>query len=377
MKKEAEPTMSQCRGLWLRSMSFKRRLLLLFLAPILLTGFVLAITGVYYYVRILFLDYAVGNSSSRSGSSQGSTLSGGNGLDDVQGEPFSVVRRSDAKARVDVEATPYRGEYALLRPGHQRVNDTVLNPALAGTAFAENAIAHHGAALSRRYLLDGMERGRRYMLRLSYLGSPSVGYRVLLYQIRQSALQKRLAAGEVEEEEEEDAAPATTTTTTTVKSAYVPADTEIRMLAMHATNPMEFDHEEEVWYDVETTASHHGDAEDGTDVDPFLPVVEIRPFVLAICSNPMRFAYVGYNLQLNPLTANVLPDIALPCVASLSFLLIGVGGVLLYPWLCQALSSDEEDATQAVKLHSRDSANKTEGEKKKKMMKKEEKQKAA
>ncbi|EKF26971.1 hypothetical protein MOQ_009320 [Trypanosoma cruzi marinkellei] len=74
----------------------------------------------------------------------------------------------------------YDGEYDVLRVGEVRFNDTMTFPASMGTE------------VRRRYVLTGVELGTRYLVHLSYLGSPSIEYRIHVGRVHRSAIKGKI-----------------------------------------------------------------------------------------------------------------------------------------------------------------------------------------
>jgi hypothetical protein len=256
-------------------------------------------------------------------------------------------------------AASYDGVYKVLMVNVPMSRQAVRNPTLPETIpLWENVTSREGKEVHRvhiparqRYVLQGLEVGKQYMLRLSYLGSPSVAFEMLLYQVRQSQLERWFREK------------------TDVRGwSAVPQDTELRIFAMSATDALQFDYEEEVWVDelnddddedkeeVEDTDEKEGlvdplvlvDVADpartavekgkGGTANRYLPVVEVRPRALSIPIDSSRLPVVRFNLALEPLSSSLLPQVAVPLITYTAWVVVFVGYLCIYTFVSTGIA---------------------------------------
>lgn len=251
---------------------------------------------------------------------------------------------------------PYTQMYKFLRIGEPMTRQRVRNPALpAGVPLwdddEERASAERGGGLRnavpsrQRYVLDKLKPGGSYMIRLSFLGSPSVGFDLVLYQARRSSVQ-RLLKGSI------DVAGATSPTAR--GWAEEPQDTELLVFSTSRDNALEFTFEKDVWVDREdidgiVSGSNGADATlrgvirafSGTD-DPFLPVVEVRPRALSIPVDAYRVPIVRFNIELERLSSSFLPKVAVPLMIYFVWVLVFVGYLGIYTLVSSGIAGGEE-----------------------------------
>lgn len=226
------------------------------------------------------------------------------------------ARRTDAKAHVaegrtsgDAGHTP---QYLSLFPGEHLLNQSVAYPLYHSRATATTARPF------QRYSLRGLREGRRYMVILSFTGSPSVQYSLQLFLVRRSAVERL----------REPAAP-----------AVRPMDTEIRVLLMHGRDALQFDYSEDVWYDDELLTRPGGD-----DDDYFVPVLQVEAAALAWTHTPERFPMAYYNIHLEEMVMNRVPVMVFPIVLAAAVTVLGGGLVLLYPLLKAVVGGTDGDS---------------------------------
>lgn len=321
-----------------------------------------------------------------------------------ESSPGSV--RTDAKASVNLLYQYTRGEYGELQPNVPLVNETVLNPQLmmrytlaelqemaarlakeregheeargaggggmAGTADGRVAAAVLSTSPSRRYVLTNIGLRQRYMLRLSYLGSPSVSYGLYLYHIRASTLQREkvrrssaLAGGGGGGGEGQDNPALSSSHRTEVSkekmpsglAEFVPMDTEVITITTHHRYASQFAEDETIMYDgadlqrraeeeEEEERLRQGgeqmERERGVAEDPFVAVLEVLPSTLSFAEDPRDFPVLSYNLQLSPLALNLVPDVTLPLISAFSLIVVAFGRKVIYRWLINAVIASAE-----------------------------------
>ncbi|AYU77618.1 hypothetical protein, conserved [Leishmania donovani] len=251
---------------------------------------------------------------------------------------------------------PYTQMYKVLRIGEPMTRQRVRNPALPADVplwddDGERASAERGGSLRdavpsrQRYVLDKLKSGRCYMIRLSFLGSPSVGFDLVLYQVRRSSVQ-RLLKGSIE--------VAGATSPTARGWAEEPQDTELLVFSTSRDNALEFSVEKDVWVDREdidgiASGSDGADATlrgvirtaSGTD-DPFVPVVEVRPRTLSIPVDAYRVPIVRFNIELERLSSSFLPQMAVPFMTYFVWVLVFVGYLGIYTLVSSGIAGGEE-----------------------------------
>ena len=272
-------------------------------------------------------------------------------------EQFEFVRRlrrSTAAAYVDL--------YKLLVVNTPMSRQTVRNPTLPesipvwedmavvkeGEFTAEQAAPRVRVPPRQRYVLAGLEAGKHYMLRLSFLGSPSVGFEMLLYQVPQVQLEALLGKNGHGEEEVHG--------TDAAGWATVPQDTELRVFAMSATNALQFDYEEEVWVDEsldDAGAAEEADLGTSTIATParhtlvderdewgrrYVPVVEVRPRALSIPFDTSRLPVVRYNIVVEQLSSSFLPQIAVPLITYGAWVVVFMGYLCIYTFVSSGVA---------------------------------------
>ncbi|CAG9572074.1 conserved hypothetical protein [Leishmania major strain Friedlin] len=251
---------------------------------------------------------------------------------------------------------PYTQMYKALRIGEPLTRQRVRNPALPADVplsddDRERPSAEHGGSLRnavplrQRYVLDKLQAGRRYMIRLSFLGSPSVGFDLVLYQVRRSSVQRFL-------KDSIDAAGAASPTARGWSEE--PQDTELFVFSTSRDNALEFRAEKDVWVDREdidgvasgsdgTGATLRGviRAASGTD-DPFVPVVEVRPRALSIPVDAYRVPIVLFNIELEWLSWPFLPKIVVLFLIYFVWVLVFVGYLGVYTLVSSGIAGGEE-----------------------------------
>lgn len=235
---------------------------------------------------------------------------------------------------------PYEQPYKVLQPGTPMMQQRMRNPTLPAEVplwepAAEGEAGRSAVPSRQRYVLDGLSRGDRYMLRLSYLGSPSVGFDMRLYQVRRSEV-RRLAS----------AAAASATRGFEV----APQDTELLVFSTSEHNALEFSAEEDVWLDKSSAESDAAldpvamrramDEAVGTE-DPFVPVVEVRTRVLSIPIDAHRLPVVRFNIELDRMRPPFLPQVAVPLMTYSVWVLIFLGYVGVYTLVSSGIASGE------------------------------------
>ncbi|GET87392.1 hypothetical protein, conserved [Leishmania tarentolae] len=252
--------------------------------------------------------------------------------------------------------TPYTQTYKVLRVGEPMSRQRVRNPALPagvpirddGEEFvsADGTESVRNAVPSRqRYVLDGLRPGMSYMIRLSFLGLPSVGFDMLLYQARLSSVRKSLT-GTIN--------VGGATSPTTRGWAEEPQDTELLVFSTSRDNALQFSVENDVWIERGETDGRAGDSEgdaatirgvvraaSGTD-DPFVPVVEVSPRTLSIPADAYRVPIILFNIQLDPLSSAFLPQMALPLLTYSAWVLVFVGYLVIYTLVSRGIAGGED-----------------------------------
>ncbi|KAH9593409.1 hypothetical protein LSM04_003769 [Trypanosoma melophagium] len=87
---------------------------------------------------------------------------------------FAALLSGDSQA-----ATPYiyEGGFEVLKVGEMRFNETM--------EFPSNILTE----VRRRYILTGLQRDRRYLVHLSFLGSPSIDYKIHVGRLHRSLVE--------------------------------------------------------------------------------------------------------------------------------------------------------------------------------------------
>ncbi|RNF06710.1 uncharacterized protein Tco025E_07509 [Trypanosoma conorhini] len=194
----------------------------------------------------------------------------------------------------------YDGGYDVLRVGEVRYNDTVTFPASAVTE------------VRRRYVLTGLERGRRYVIHLSYLGSPSMEYRLHVGLLQRSV---------IEAATREEAAPA-------APGRLKLADVAMLQVRTHADN-LRFDY-----------IDGDGDVDNAdTAAGDLVPVLEVRGKRTAFPAQPGRWRTFSYNLRVEAMgTTTGLSRLVVWHVVLVLTSVVVV--VLLVPKLLAAIAGD-------------------------------------
>lgn len=253
---------------------------------------------------------------------------------------------------------PHAWSYRPLTPGATAVNETVLNPQLA-MAPPHNSPRHADSSAAglekdrrvaearrstpplRRYYLDGVAPGRKYMLVLSYLGSPSAAYSVALYHVRRSSI--RAAHGRQEGRSRGGGEG----------PAFAPMDTEVVLFAMSRHVARHFSSEEPIVFDLSDLQPQQRQQQEAGgegDGELFETVIEVTPRVSAFAVDPRDFPVLSYNLDLNPLQHNAIPDMAIPLICAVSILGLGLGFGILYPLILGIVVSSTEGDAAGVEL---------------------------
>ncbi|KAG5504177.1 hypothetical protein JIQ42_06009 [Leishmania sp. Namibia] len=247
----------------------------------------------------------------------------------------------------------YTQTYKVLRPCEPMVKQRVRNPALPADvplwdgdsedASAKRVDSKREAVPSvQRYVLEGLRAGSHYSIRLSFLGSPSVGFDLLLYHVRRSRVEKSMQDGV-------DVAGGPTETVH--HWAGEPQDTELLFFSTSRGRELEFSTEEAVRVDQEDMDDAAGPQEfgatrmrptDGAAADAndrFLPVVEVRPRVLSMPVDAYRVPSMYFNIELERLNRSFLPRMAFPLMTYFVWALIFVGYAGIYTLVSSGIAS--------------------------------------
>ncbi|KAG5508742.1 hypothetical protein JKF63_05240 [Porcisia hertigi] len=249
---------------------------------------------------------------------------------------------------------PYTQMYRVLQPGVPLMKQRVRNPSLPadvplwdeGTEHApgeRNDRLRHAVPSRQRYVLDGLEPGRRYMIRLSFLGSPSVGFDLVLYQVRRSRALAFLEDGmRVPGGSSEQARG----------WAEEPQDTELLMFSTSQHSAHELS-AEDVWVDredvddassvsgLDASMAHRTFRAASNSDNPFLPVIEVRPRALSIPVDAHRLPLVRFNLEVEQLSLSFLPQMTLSLITYAAGVLILVGYLVVYTLTSSAIAGGE------------------------------------
>lgn len=365
-------------------------------ATLLCAVLVLGVTWCYFTYRLAHVEKVAGSAEDEA--------------EDDQAHSSPSTLRTDSKASVNLASQPYPyGWYQRLRPHAALVNETILNPQLVlfygparmqavceGEGQTTTAPAHAGSPVAdaaerakdarvaaacasmpavRRYLLTDTQLGQRYMLRLSYLGSPSVSYRIHLYHIRASTVRRerhRVRSNPTTTASMAAATGAFLSARETIPqgklparlSVFTPTDTELATITMHRRYASQFAKDETIIYDgadllhraeeeeARAKTLHRGDGAAGggaaeaaeADGDPFVAVVEITAKVQSFAADPRDFPVLSFNVELNPLLFNLLPEVGLPLIACFSLVTMVLGKYLIYRWVSSAVFTSAEGA---------------------------------
>ncbi|KPI89310.1 hypothetical protein ABL78_1539 [Leptomonas seymouri] len=355
------------RRVWCTTLSFVTLIAVLFMA-----------TSVYYVVRINTIEKHL-NAQALKAAPAGKTEADDDFalLDDMDVLAHDGEAATHRRHQFMSRATPaghsliagrqrrisksfYNGLYKDLTVNSHLTRQAVRNPTLpdsiplweeAGAQGEENvkdgvqAVPRVSVPARQRYVLQGLEPGKQYMLRVSYLGSPSVTFEVLLYQVSQSrlsALRKGVGAaaggGDVPQRPRHPGWSA------------VPQDTELRVFEMSATDALQFDYEEEVWFDALDDGGDDGEGDEDDDYDGmtddnlkvegldtvkastgrYAAVVEVRPRALSIPIDSTRLPVVYFNIVLEPLSSSFLPQVAIPLITYSVWVVMFVGYLCIY-----------------------------------------------
>ncbi|CAJ1032209.1 hypothetical protein, conserved [Leishmania lindenbergi] len=250
---------------------------------------------------------------------------------------------------------PYTHMYKVLRPGTPMIKQCLRNPTLpADVPLCSNDAGHASAErcgglcdavpLRQRYVLDKLQLGMSYMIRLSFLGPPSVGFDLVLYQVRRSSVVRF-----VEDNNDVAGVPSPRVRGWTEE----PQDTELLVFVTSRDNALEFSMEENVWVDradIDSIASGsnfdattmHGVIRAASDTnDPFVPVVEVQPRALSIPVDAYRLPLVCLNMELEQLGSFFLPPIAVPLAAYVVWALVFVGYLGIYTFVSSGIAGGE------------------------------------
>ncbi|KAG5481962.1 hypothetical protein LSCM1_05674 [Leishmania martiniquensis] len=319
-----------------------------------------AITSAYYVVRIGVIEKsgAFGQSGSET---------------DVEGVTRQLITRavplgasriadgSTAKGpaaplrNMSPRSSGRRGAvtYKVLRPGAPRVKQHVRNPTLPEDVPLWDDNSEHASAERdgstreaipsvQRFALAGLKAGSHYLIRLSFLGSPSVGFEMRLYQVRRSTVEESLKSS---------AHAAGRPLETAYQWTDQPQDTELLVFTTSCDNELAFSTEEGVWVDREDMDSAAGEHEFGGAArrhvvhassdpnDPFLPVIEVRPRAYSIPLDAYRVRMVSFNIELEPLSTSFLPQMAVPLMIYFVWALIFVGYAGIYTLVSSGIAS--------------------------------------
>ncbi|KPA77818.1 hypothetical protein ABB37_06635 [Leptomonas pyrrhocoris] len=268
--------------------------------------------------------------------------------------------------RLRSPSTPrYEEPYKVLAVNAPLSRQAVRNPTFSATiplwenvettgeetqGMDEHAVSRVRVPARQRYVLAGLEAGKHYMLRLSFLGSPSVTFEMLLYQVPRSQLDtarhkaEATAVEEAKEGEDSRHRPRVPNWST------VPQDTELRVFAMSATSAQEFDEEEEdIWLEEAAEEDDVGDvAGAGVTRVPlhtskastgrYVPVVEVRPRALSIPIDAARLPVVRFNIAVEPLSSSFLPQVAVPLIAYGAWVTVFIGYLCIYTFVSSGVA---------------------------------------
>ncbi|KAK7197686.1 hypothetical protein NESM_000720400 [Novymonas esmeraldas] len=305
---------------------------LLFLALLVL---LYAVTSIYYVVRICMIERPSSLAATAAAGGEGAVMT-------TLDVAFSggAERHSGSARRTGIASEPYTHPYKLLLPGVPMMRQGVRNPSLPADVPLWEEHGGDGAGRAtraavparQRYVLNGLKPGRRYMVRLSFLGSPSVGFDLVLYHVRRSLTETTGAGG----------APGAAVHGW---AAAEPQDTELLVFATSSDDATAFSAEEEVWVD-------EGDAGDvrrvvrGGPTDaagPHVAVVEVRPRALSTPADPYRVPLVRFNVELDPLSPSFLPRIAVPLITYVVWALIFLGYLGVYTFVSSGIAGRDAD----------------------------------
>ncbi|CCW64979.1 unnamed protein product [Phytomonas sp. EM1] len=283
----------------------------------------------YYYIHFTLINPAGNPNSHFEGDSTTKTFSLFNGSE-------AVVHYHD----VDPEVS-----YTLLEPGTLRVGEVVRNPALANFEdcfLDERELAEHVFPPVRRYLLHNTVKGKRYEIHISYPGSPPLGFHLLLYHVRASAVS--LAGASRSPRSELSKGPLSSFGSES--GSHILLDTEVRMIMMDHTRPNQYGSHQTIHYDAKDLErlgkeDNNNDnnivqflseaQQGGLEEDPFIAVVEVRPYVLALSSkSPCLFPEMRYNIQLENLTGNLLPMTIIPIIVGITMIMMLTSALLWF-----------------------------------------------
>ncbi|KAG5482492.1 hypothetical protein CUR178_05632 [Leishmania enriettii] len=250
----------------------------------------------------------------------------------------------------------YSQMYKVLRPCEPMVKQRVRNPALPADVPLWDGDSEDASAKRvdskrepvpsvQRYVLEGLRAGSHYSVRLSFLGSPSVGFDLLLYHVRRSRVEMSMQDGV-----DVAGGPAETAH----HWAGEPQDTELLFFSTSQGSELEFSAEEVVWVSPEDMDDAAGAQKSGATRmrpadgaaadanDRFLPVVEVRPRALSMPVDAYRVPLVYFNIELERLNGSFLPRMAFSLMTYFVCALIFVGYAGIYTLVSSGIASGED-----------------------------------
>ncbi|CAD2221817.1 hypothetical protein, conserved [Angomonas deanei] len=212
----------------------------------------------------------------------------------------------------------YKPAYRRLTPGVYLVNETVLNPQLRDSAVWRKRAEHLNVSVFNRYVLTALEKRRRYVFSISFMGSPLAKYVVSFRYVSRDVV-----AGKFH-----------TTEGISNSSILTPQDMEFVVFSTSDDSNNSFSPRERVSYDALTNRTlHELEIDLASHSNNVLPVIEVFPVV---AGSAVTFAADGtpvlpfyhYNVQLDSFTANILPIKYIPLAVSI--FVAALGGIRLY-----------------------------------------------
>ncbi|CCW71713.1 unnamed protein product [Phytomonas sp. Hart1] len=313
------------------------------ITPIIFGFLLLTFACMYYYIHLTIINPAGNLNSNFEG--------------DYTTKTFSLFDGSEAVVHYH-NVDPHT-EYTLLEPGDLIVGEALRNPALESLEdcfLEESELAQRLFPRVRRYFLQNTVKDRRYELHISYPGSPPVGFHILLYHVRSSSISLRNMVNEKSKKETFSRYPISSS------SSHRLLDTEVRIITMDRERSNRYSPHQTIHYNIDDLKNMKDNnniagilnkvSPGRLEEDPFVAVVEIQPYVLALSSqSPCLFPEIMYNIQLECLTGNLLPITIIPIVVGITVIMIITSVILWFVYQKKFLISPEiEEFVHEVKV---------------------------